>query len=314
MRDVPNGNRKSSLFPALGFGLGLRSDHYAEVLKGRSPDVSWFEVVTENFMGDGGRPLQILEKVRENHPLALHGVSLSIGSTDPLAKSYLDRLRALIDRFQPELVSDHCCWTGVEGENIHDLLPLPFTEEAIRHVVARVSRVQDRIGRRILIENVSSYITYAHSEMTEWEFLAEIARRADCGILMDVNNVYVSSINHGFDPLKFLDGIPRERVGQMHLAGHSTDQLENGRVFLIDTHDCAVCPEVWALYEQAVRRYGAVSTMVEWDAEIPAYEVLRQELAKARALEEKVLGSHSNGAVARAAAAANASDHHPVRA
>ena len=303
---------KNSLFPDLGFGLGLRSDHYAEVLKGRSPEVSWFEVVTENYLGDGGRPLSVLEKIRERYPIALHGVSLSIGSVDPLSLDYLKRMRALVDHIDPAIISDHCCWTGVQGENIHDLLPLPFTQEAVRHVSNRVTRVQDRLGRRILLENVSSYLTFGHSEMTEWEFLSEIAKRADCGILLDVNNIYVSSVNHGFDPDDYLAGIPCERVGQMHLAGHATQTTDDGGVFLIDTHDRPVCQEVWALYEKAVLRFGRVSTMVEWDAEIPSYAVLKSELEKARIIEENVLGSNSDGAVARESSAANAPDHHPI--
>ncbi|MEW6055517.1 MAG: DUF692 domain-containing protein [Bdellovibrionota bacterium] len=274
------------LFPDLGFGLGLRPDHFAQVLEGR-PSLSWFEIVSENFMGEGGRPHYVLEKIRSQAQLAFHGVSLSIGSVDPLKKDYLKKLKALVDRFEPAIVSDHLCWTGVEGVNLHDLLPLPYTREAVDHVVARVSQAQDFLKRRILLENVSSYLTYAHSEMTEWEFLAEISKRADCGLLLDVNNVYVSAINHGFDPLEYLGSMPRERVGQVHLAGHSTRKTPEGKTYLIDTHDHPVCDEVWRLYEWVTRSFGPVSTMIERDADIPALESLEQELDRARQIHQE---------------------------
>jgi uncharacterized protein (UPF0276 family) len=276
------------LFPDLGMGLGLRPEHYRDVLAGKTR-AAWFEVVSENFMLDGGRPISVLEQVRRDYPVVLHGVSLSIGSTDPLDKKYLTRLKGLADLIEPAMVSDHACWTGVNGENLHDLLPLPYTEEAIRHVAARVSKVQDVLGRRIMLENVSSYLTYAHSEMEEWDFLAEIARRADCGILLDVNNVYVSAVNHGFDPITFLEGIPLERVGQFHLAGHSTNELENGRKFLVDTHDHPVCDEVWELLERAVERFGPVPTMIERDANIPALAELENELSVAERIRSRAL-------------------------
>lgn len=282
---------QNRLFPSLGLGLGLRPPHYREVLGGRA-SVSWFEVISENFMGDGGRPLAVLEKVRRDFPVALHGVSLSLGSADPskngYAKEHLQRLRALVKRFDPAIVSDHCCWTEARGRNLHDLLPLPFTDEAIGTVVSRVSQVQEALGRRILIENVSSYLSFPHSEMTEWEFLAEIARRADCGILLDINNIYVSSVNHGFDPLEYLAGIPGERVGQVHLAGHSILEGAKGKRFLIDTHDEEVCQEVWDLYAHAFRRFGDVSTMVEWDAKIPSYSRLEGEVRKAGAIQKRI--------------------------
>ena len=235
-----------NIFKNLGFGLGLRPTHYAEVLKNQH-GLDWFEVISENFMGlegaGAGRPLRVLEKVRRNHPVALHGVSLSIGSADPLNRSYLKKLKALIAHIEPEIVSDHLCWTGVDGTNLHDLLPLPYTAAALDHVVARITQVQDFIGRRLLIENVSSYVEFAHSEMTEWEFLALVAKRADCGILLDVNNIHVSSVNHGFNAHEFLRAMPAERVGQIHLAGYS----DNG-THLVDTHDQPVSEEVWKLY------------------------------------------------------------------
>ncbi|MBI3558426.1 MAG: DUF692 domain-containing protein [Deltaproteobacteria bacterium] len=287
------GSSRPNLFPRLGFGLGLRPEHYSEVLAGR-PSIDWFEVISENYLIDGGRPLYFLEKIRTRHPIVMHGVSLSIGSADPLNKDYLARLKRLVDRFEPALVSDHACWTGVNGQNLHDLMPLPYTEESIAHVVERVKRVQDVLKRRILLENVSSYLTYKHSEMEEWEFLTEISTRADCGLLLDINNIYVSSINHGFDPARFLDGVPVHRVGQFHLAGHSSREADAESdfgpkflpKFLIDTHDHPVCPEVWALYAQALRRFGSVSTMIERDANIPALEVLEAELAHAREIAE----------------------------
>lgn len=275
-----------TLFPRLGLGLGLRPEHYADVLEGRS-SVSWFEVISENFMGDGGRPIRILEKVRQDRPVALHGVSLSVGSADPLNKQYLKRWRSLVERIEPAIVSDHLCWTGVDGENLHDLLPLPYTEETIDHVVEKVRQAQDFLKRRIALENVSSYIAFSHSEMTEWEFLSEIARRADCGILLDVNNIYVSAINHGFDALDYLHGMPAERIAQLHLAGHSTCATETGGTYLIDTHDQPVCDDVWTLYRKAVELFGPVSAMVEWDANIPEYSRLEREILKAGVIQEK---------------------------
>ena len=265
----------------LGFGLGLRVEHYAEILEG-APAVDWFEAVTENYLVPGGRPLQNLMRVRERFPIALHGVSLSIGSTTPLDLNYLSQVKALAKRVQPAWISDHLCWTGVNGKNLHDLLPLPYTEEALAHVVARVRAVQDILGRRILLENVSSYLAFHESRMTEWEFLAAIAQQADCLILLDVNNVYVSSVNHEFDPLAYLDGIPGERVQQIHLAGH-----ESHGDYLIDTHDQPVPDAVWALYQEALRRYGHVPTMIERDANIPPLAELEAELRIARRLAER---------------------------
>ena len=263
---------------ALGFGLGLRTEHYAAVLDG-SPRVDWFEILSENYLVGGGKPLHYLDRIAERYPLVMHGVSLSIGGTAPLDRAYLESLRALARRVEPAWVSDHLCWTGVDGVNLHDLMPLPYTEEALRHVSARVAQVQDFLGRRLVLENVSSYVSYASSEMTEWEFLAELARAADCELLLDVNNVYVSSVNHGFDPEQFLRAIPIERVRQFHLAGHS-----RCGTYIVDTHDAPIDPAVWALYSSAVRRFGPVATLIERDANIPPLENLVAELDQARTL------------------------------
>ena len=274
--------------PARGVGIGLRSSHYEHVLAHR-PAVPWFEVISENFMGLrgglGGRPVEILDRVRRDYPVILHGVSLSIGSVDPLNEAYLRNLKELADHVEPEHVSDHLCWTGVSGENLHDLLPLPYTEEAVTHVVSRVSRVQEFLGRRFLLENVSSYLGYKHSAMTEWEFLAEISKRSGCGILLDVNNVYVSAINHGYDPRAYLNGIPRRSVFQMHLAGYT----EAGDGLLIDTHDHPVSSPVWDLYRAAVARFGDVPTLIEWDDRIPSFETLQDEAAKAEIIRKEAL-------------------------
>ena len=274
-------NEFSTDKPCLGFGLGLRTDHYEQVLNDR-PAVDWLEIISENYMIAGGKPLYYLDRIRELYPMVMHGVSMSIGSTAPLNFDYLTDLKQLIARVQPEWVSDHLCWTGVHGRNLHDLMPLPYTEETIAHVAARVGQVQDYLGRQILLENVSSYVTYEASQISEWEFLAAIAERADCLILLDINNIYVSSHNHGFDPLEYLDGMPADRIQQFHLAGHSyKDQL------IIDTHDHPICDPVWLLYEQAVERFGQVSTMIERDDNIPPLDELVAELTVARRLAAK---------------------------
>src|SRR6201997_1742593 len=225
-----------------GHGVGLRHEHFDRVMDG-SARADWFEVISENFMIRGGRPLLVLEKAREQAPIVLHGVSLNLGGVDPLRSSYLDELAALIERFEPAWVSDHLCWGSIGGHYAHDLLPLPYTEEALKHVSERVLRVQDRLRRRILVENVSSYVAFRQSAMTEWEFLAALCQRADCGVLLDVNNIFVSAHNHRFDPAAFIAGIPADRVGQIHLAGHST-----AGALLLDTHDHPVCDGVWELY------------------------------------------------------------------
>jgi len=274
--------------PFLGVGVGLRPKHYASILGANEPaalGVDFFEALSENYMVPGGRPLRVLADVRARFPIALHGVSLNIGSADPLRESYLGELKALAQRFEPTIISDHLCWTGVDGRNLHDLVPLPYTEAALRHVAERVLRVQDQLGRRLALENVSSYFAYTEDAMPEWEFLARVAERADCGILLDVNNIFVSAHNHGFDPLDYLAGIPPARVFQIHLAGHS----QQGEL-LIDTHDHPISDEVWSLYAAALRRVGPVSTLIEWDDRIPEFHELAAEAARARAILEREKG------------------------
>lgn len=272
--------------PYLGYGLGLRTDHYEDVLQTR-PDVDWFEILSENYMVDGGKPLHYLTQIREHYPMVMHGVSMSIGSVEPLNWDYLTRLQTLIQRVEPAWISDHLCWTGVNGLNLHDLMPLPYTEEAIAHVVERVERVQDFLGRQILLENVSSYVSYSDSQISEWEFLREIAERADCLILLDINNIYVSAFNHNFDPLRYLQAIPVERVYQFHLAGHTRqDNL------IIDTHDHPIADPVFDLYARAVERFGRVSTMIERDDNIPPLAELLDELDQVRRIAEDQLKQH----------------------
>ena len=259
-----------------GFGLGLRTDHYHDFVD-RKPAVDWLEVISENYMVPGGKPLHYLDSIRRDYPMVMHGVSLSIGGSDPLDRGYLRELKRLIDRVQPGWVSDHLCWTGVDHHNLHDLLPMPYTEASLRHLTDRVQQVQDFLGRRILLENVSSYVAYAADEMSEWEFVSELVSRADCHLLFDVNNVYVSSRNHGFDPRVYVDAMPARRVKQIHLAGH-----EDHGDFVVDTHDHPVRDEVWALYRYAIARIGEVPTMIERDDDIPPLDILLAELAQAR--------------------------------
>jgi len=261
-----------------GFGLGLRPAHYEAIL-GESHRIDWLEIITENYLVPGGKPLHYLERIRARFPMVMHGVSLSIGSTDPLDRGYLEAVRELARRIEPAWISDHLCWTGVEGHNVHDLLPLPYTEESLACVTARIGEVQDVLGRQILLENVSSYLAYRESEMSEWEFLSEVARRADCAILLDINNIYVSAVNHDFDAARYLRAIPKDRVRQFHLAGHS-DMGDH----LIDTHDHPIAPPVWSLYAQAVAHFGAVPTMIERDDNIPPLHELVAELEQARAI------------------------------
>ena len=262
--------------PFLGFGLGLRTEHYNAILDSK-PHVDWFEALSENYMIPGGKPLDYLTKIRANYPVVMHGVSLSIGSTTAFDQDYLRDLKKLADRIEPAWISDHLCWTGVHGQNIHDLLPLPYTEETAKHVAERVKIVQDYLGRQILLENVSSYASYLDSSMTEWEFITQIASDADCLLLLDVNNIYVSSYNHNFDAKAFIDGVPKNRVQQIHLAGH-----QNNGDYIIDTHDAPVIDPVWDLYAHAIKRFGAISTMIERDDHIPELDVLVQELQIAR--------------------------------
>jgi uncharacterized protein (UPF0276 family) len=261
-----------------GFGLGLRSQHYPDFLESTVP-VDFVEVISENFMIDGGRPLDILERIRARHPVALHGVSMSIGSAEGLNGEYLARLKALVDRIDPVFVSDHLCWTGIEGFNSHDLLPLPYTQEVMDVVCANIAKAQDVLGRALLIENPSSYVTFAQADATEWQFMAEMCARTGCDLLLDVNNIFVSATNHGFDALAYIAGVPAERVRQIHLAGHN-----RGEHLLIDTHDRAVPPSVWALYDAALARVGPVATMIERDDAIPPLADLLAELDVARGI------------------------------
>jgi uncharacterized protein (UPF0276 family) len=267
----------------LGHGIGLRAKHFTPFQEERPP-VSWVEVVTENFMAEGGRPIAVLEKVRRDMPVVLHGVSLSIGSVDPLSGSYLADLKTLVARIDPAMVTDHLCWGTHRGHYVHDLLPLPYTEESLAHVASRVAAVQEFLGRRILLENPSSYVAFRDSTMTEWEFLSSLCRQADCGILLDVNNVYVSARNLGFDPIAYLDGIDAGRVGQFHLAGHS----DEGR-YLLDTHDEPVPPAVWDLYREALRRFGRVPSLVEWDDHIPPLDEVVAQSRRAAEIEAEEL-------------------------
>jgi uncharacterized protein len=265
-----------------GFGLGLRPPHYRDVLEG-DVRVDFFEVISENFMIDGGKPRDVLRRVRERHPVALHGVSMSIGSADGIDTTYLHRLRALIDEIEPLFVSDHLCWSRLEGFSSHDLLPLPYTEEALGLVCANVHLAQEALGRTLLIENPSSYVTFAESTLSEWEFLDAMCARTGCELLLDVNNVFVSSRNHGFDPIAYIEGVPADRVRQIHLAGHS-----QGKELLIDTHDSPVAPQVWELYDRAIRRTGPVATMIERDDSIPPLADLLAELEIARTIDARL--------------------------
>jgi uncharacterized protein len=262
--------------PALGYGVGLRSAHFAH-LEATTPDVDWFEAISENFLDSGGRPRHVLDVVADRYPVVLHGVSLSIGSTDPLDLGYLAKLRRLAGDVRAAWISDHVCWTGAVGVNTHDLLPLPFTEDCLAHVVGRVGAVQDFLGQRIVLENPSTYVTFTGSTMGEAEFLGRMAEDADCGLLLDVNNAYVSAVNHGTDPAGLVLSLPVGRVVQLHLAGHT-----HLGTHVVDTHDGPVAEPVWDLYRLAVDRFGAVSTLLEWDDRIPPFDVLAAEVAKAR--------------------------------
>jgi uncharacterized protein (UPF0276 family) len=269
--------------PDLGIGVGLRTVHFGHILAER-PEVDWFEAISENFLDTGGRPLYVLDRVAERYPVVLHGVSLSIGSVDPLDREYLRKLKALAARVRAPWVSDHLCWTGVAGRNVHDLLPMPYTEEALRHVTARVRQAGEILERPLVLENPSSYVEFAASTMPEWEFLARLAEDADCGLLLDVNNVYVSAFNHGFDAAAYVDAIPADRVVQYHLAGHTHQGTH-----IVDTHSDHAVPEVWALYARACARTGPVSTLYEWDEAIPEFPVLHAEALKAAAYRERAL-------------------------
>jgi uncharacterized protein (UPF0276 family) len=256
-------------------GIGLRAAHHAAIRQ-TLPDVGWLEAHSENHFAPGGSSHHALQALRAHYPLSLHGVGLSVGGTDPLDREHLSRLRAAIDRYEPVLVSEHLSWSAAGGRHTNDLLPLPYTREALDHVVHRVDEIQDALARSVLMENVSSYLEFAGAELTEWEFLAELARRSGCGVLLDINNIYVSSRNHGFDAQEYLRGIPLGCVGEMHLAGHSVRHF-GGRALLVDTHDSRVCEDVWRLYAAALERFGPVPTLIEWDQDLPALEVLVAE-------------------------------------
>lgn len=263
-------------YPNLGLGIGLRSLRFPYILENHPP-VDWFEIISENFMDSGGRPRYVLDQIAERYRVVMHGVSLSIGSTDPLDLDYLRKLKRLADGVKAEWVSDHLCWTGVAGRNSHDLLPIPLNEQTLKHVIGRIRTVQDYLERPLVLENPSSYITFAESTMPEWEFLSRMADEADCGLLLDVNNVYVSSVNHDFDPVEFVHSLPHNRVVQTHLAGHT-----NCHTHLIDTHDGEVIDPVWELYRLAHRLTGGISTLLEWDARIPPFPVVHAEVLKAQ--------------------------------
>lgn len=292
--------------PDLGVGVGLRVPHYAHIFE-RLPAVDWFEIISENFMIGGGLPMRNLGRALDHYRLVQHGVSLSIGSTAPLDREYLTKLKALLHRVKSPWVSDHLCWTGVVDANLHDLLPLPYTDAVIRHVAARAREVQDFLEVRLVLENVSSYLSYTSSTMTEWEFVSAIVNEADCGLLLDLNNIYVSSFNHGFDPRAFVEGVPHHRIVQYHLAGHT----HRGR-YILDTHSDHVIDPVWDLYRRACELTGNVSTLVEWDDDIPPFETLLAEAEKARVIRDQVAAASGRGvadaepAASRPAAAAHA--------
>lgn len=271
-------NKLAQKLPYLGFGLGLRPNYYEEILTSK-PDLDWFEILTENYLIPGGKPLYYLDKIREHYPIVMHGVSLSLGSSDPLDFDYLKQVQELASRIEPAWISDHLCWTGVHGLNTHDLLPVPYTSEAIQHIVSRIQVIQDFLKRPFLIENVSSYLTYKQSEMSEWDFILEIVKQSGCYLLLDVNNVYVSSFNHNFDPMDYINSMPLGRVAQIHLAGH-TNHVD----YIIDTHNAPVIEPVWDLYEATIHRLGPVSTMIERDDNMPDFSELLCEINHAKRL------------------------------
>lgn len=268
-------------FPFLGFGVGLRTTHYSSILE-HWPKIDWFEVISENYMVDGGRPLFVLRQVAEHYPIVMHGVSLSIGSTDPLSGEYLKRLKKLAKEIKPAWISDHLCWGCTGGHNSHDLLPLPYTEEAVMHVARRIREVQEFLETQMLFENISSYMQYTHSTMSEWEFVTAITQEANCMTLLDINNIYVSAINHSFDPMTYVKNVPRDRVKQFHLAGHT-----DCGTHLLDTHDQLIKPEVWDLYVKAIEYFGPVSTLIEWDDHIPPFEEVKACADYAKVLYEQ---------------------------
>ena len=267
----------------LGFGLGLRTAHYQDILN-TTPPIDWFEIISENYMAGGGQPRHILNQIIERYPVVMHGVSLSIASTAPLDMDYLTQLKVLADDVHPKWISDHLCWTGVHGVNLHDLLPFPYTEEALNHIVSRVDKLQEFLGRSFVLENVSSYVSFNNNDMHEWEFISELSKRTGCWLLLDVNNVFVSSYNHGFDAQEFINGIPANRVVQFHMAGHSDHET-----YIVDTHDHPVRDEVWDLYRACLKRFGPVSTMIERDDNIPPLAEILPEVEKCRQIAQDIL-------------------------
>lgn len=273
-------------------GIGLRGPHIDELLATK-PQLDWLEVHSENYFGNGGRALRQLDHVRADYALSLHGVGLSLGSTDPLKLGHLSKLKGLISRIEPYSVSEHLCWSSIGGRFLNDLLPLPYSEEALATVCRNIEQAQEFLGRRLLIENVSSYLLFSGEVMTEWDFLAEVARRSDCDILLDINNIYVSSVNHGFDAGTYLAAIPADRVAEIHLAGHETDDADDGSdSFLVDTHSRPVCDAVWSLYADALARFGQRPTLIEWDSDLPTLDVLIGEAAKVQQLLDATTVKH----------------------
>lgn len=265
-----------------GVGIGLRAEHYQTILE-EKPKVPWFEAITENYIGERALPDRHLSLVRRDYPIVFHGVSLSIGSTDPLNLAYIAQLKALQKKFEPSWISDHLCWTSFNQNYLPDLLPLPFNENAISHLVDRIQQVQELLGQRILLENISSYLRFKQAEMPEWCFITEVVQRADCYILLDINNIYVNAKNHGFDAIEYLKGIPINRVKQFHLAGH-----ENQQTHLLDTHSRLISEPVWDLYQQALTRFGAEPALIEWDSDIPDFDTLLAQAHRAERHQQKI--------------------------
>ena len=272
--------------PENSVGIGLRAEHYREVTSGTT-EVEWFEVHSENYFGQGGAPHYYLSKARENHPISFHGVGLSLGSTDPLNVTHLSRLKELVDIYQPFLVSEHLSWSSVGGVFLHDLLPLPMNEETIQHLVERISKVQDFLGHQILVENASTYLEFEHSHIPEWEFIGEIAKRADCKVLCDVNNIFVNACNHSFDGIDFIDNLPADVVAEIHLAGHTVKAVDDS-VIRIDTHNQRVCDEVWELYRLASKKFTQAPTLIEWDKDLPPFQTLLEEANIARTIRSQI--------------------------
>ena len=284
MPSATSGRTSATALPARA-GIGLRSAHFDVFARGR-PDVAFLEVHTENYFHDGGREIRLLERLRADYPVSLHGVGLALGSADPLDRAHVARVAAAVRRFEPAAVSEHACWGHFDGVHLNDLLPMPFTEEAVLHLAARVRELQEALGRRILVENVSQYVKFRHSTLSEGQVLAALVAESGCGVLLDVNNLYVNSINVGFDPVEAIDAIPADAVGEVHLAGHLRKDVD-GHPLLLDDHGSRVCAEVWALYDSALERFGPVPTLIEWDTNLPSFETLLEEARRANSVMEK---------------------------